>query len=450
MIKTTTKNKADFVLKAVFESNTLNKDVIKKTNSFTEFVSKKEVVIYLGKKESFKKETLKKVAQLVAKYPRNLQVNIKSFTTKSVKEVDIVRAFVEEYIYINGKITTYKTAKATKPSNINLLGLSAAGKKEFKETKEETEVRNWVRSFQLMPQNKLNSVSFANEIKKTFASIKNVSVKVLTKKEIQNLKMGLLLGVNRGSEFDPRVVILEYKGDPSSKEKTTIVGKGIMFDAGGYSLKQGAFIRGMKFDMSGAAISAGAMRLVASRKPKRNFSVVLPLTDNMIGKLAQLPDSVQTSMNGKTVEINNTDAEGRLVMADGLTYAIRKLKSTKVMTIATLTGAMKPTLGKTYTGTWATQEKDWEEFLRISKITNEPLWRLPLHDDYLAYFKTSPVADLFNTDYTGNAGSSTAAMFLKEFTEDLPFVHFDIAITAEADGKATGVLVKTLAKYING
>lgn len=450
MIKITTKNKTQFVLKAAFDEKGLNKDVIKKVNTITEFISKREAVIFLGKKADFNKDTLISAAKLLAKTKRDLQIDVKTFITKNVNEAEVVTAITENYIYINGEVYTLKTKKKEEPSNINLINVTANGKKIFVTAKKETEVRNWARSFQVMPPNKLNSVNYADTLKKEFTKIKNVSVKVLNKKQIEELKMGLLLGVNRGSEYDARVVVLEYKGDPSSKEKTVLVGKGIMFDAGGYSIKTGKFMQGMKYDMSGTAIVAGAMKLIADNKPKQNISVVMPLTDNMIGTKAQTVDSVQTSMNGMTVEVNNTDAEGRLVLADAITYSVRKLKATRIIDVATLTGAILVALGHTYVGAWATDDKDWAKFAKAADAKGESVWRMPLHNDFIKYMKGSKIADLKNTDYTGMGGSITAAMFLKEFTEGVPYIHLDVAGTADVNDESTGVMIKTLAEFVNG
>ncbi|SFW07375.1 leucyl aminopeptidase [Chlamydia abortus] len=162
--------------------------------------------------------------------------------------------------------------------------------------------------------------------------------------------MDLLLSVNKGSMYEARVVIIEYNGNPESKEKTVYVGKGITFDAGGYSLKSPKFMLGMKYDMSGSAIVAATMKAIAQLKPKVNAAAIMCITDNRINGDASLPDSVYTSMSGKTVEVNNTDAEGRLVLADGLFYGATKLNATHLIDIATLTGAIVRTLGESHTG----------------------------------------------------------------------------------------------------
>ena len=306
---------------------------------------------------------------------------------------------------------------------------------------------NFARSLQATSPNILNSVKLANDIKKFLSSEKNLKVKILTKSEIVKNKMGLLLVVNSGSNHDPRVVVIEYKGDAKSKEKQALVGKGITFDAGGYNIKTGVHMLGMKYDMSATAIIAGAMKAIAKSKPKKNIVAVLCMTDNIVSKTSTVPDSVVTSMNGMSVEINNTDAEGRLVLADGITYAIRKCGATKILDMSTLTGAIIVALGKTYSGVWATNDSDYLQIKHASFKANEKIWRMPFNNDFLRFMKASPVADLRNTDYTGEGGSNSAAMFLKSFTEKLPYIHLDIAGTANVKDTPTSCLVKTIYEF---
>jgi leucyl aminopeptidase len=201
-----------------------------------------------------------------------------------------------------------------------------------------------------MPPNVLNSENFADEVKKDFSKIENVKCRILKRVDIEKLGMGLFLSVNKGSMHEPRLVVLEYKGNPKSKDISALVGKGIMYDSGGYNIKTGGHMKGMKMDMSGAAGVIGAMKAISQLKPKANFVVVAPLTDNRVNGDASMPDMIYKSMNGKTVEVNNTDAEGRLVLADAMTYAIREAKATNITTIATLTGAVLVALGETFTG----------------------------------------------------------------------------------------------------
>ncbi len=450
MIEEKNIDKKNIVLEAIFDSENINKNIIKSKNIITEFLDKNKAFIYLGKKEKLDINLFKKTSNIIVNLKRDYQVDVSTFINKKLSEKIIVREITESYILKHGEVYNLKTSKKPKFKNITLVNLTKNGKNQFNISKNETKVRNWVRSLQTMPPNILNSIEYAKKLKNEFSNFKNVDVKVLKKDEIKKLKMGLLLGVNRGSEYEPRIVVVEYKGNPKSKEKIVYIGKGIMFDSGGYSLKPSLHIKGMKYDMSGTAIVAGAMKIIINNKPKVNVSIVMPLTDNMIGTKAQTVDSVQTSMSGKTVEINNTDAEGRLILADAITYSIRKLKATKIVDVATLTGAIVVALGAAYTGTWTTSKKDWDLVNDVAKLKGECLWRMPFNDKFIDGMKKSKIADLFNTNYSGYGGSSSsAAGFLKEFTENIPYIHFDIAGTASVNGVSTGVLVKTLAELAN-
>ena len=444
-----TVNKNQFILKGSFDTPSLNKTIIKKNNVITEFITKKEAFIYLGKDTKFKLdslvETVKKIAGLNT---RDFQIDVKSFVTKKIDEAEVVKAFVEFEEFVNAKIYNVKTNKKDKKAKLSLINVTAKGKAVYKEAKILADARTYARNLQITPPNILHSEKYADIVKKDFAQYKNISVKVLNKKQITDLKMGLLLSVNLGSAYEPRVVILEYKGNPKSKDKTALVGKGITYDAGGYNIKTGSYMSGMKYDMSGSATIAGAMKAIAQIKPKSNVVGVLMLTDNMINSIASTPDSVFTAMNGKTVEINNTDAEGRLALADGLTYAVKKLKATRLVDAATLTGAVIVALGSTYSGAWSTTEKGWKDLEKAAQRANELVWRMPLHPDYIKYMKGTDIADLKNTALDGKAGSSTAAMFLSNFTEGVEFIHLDIAGTADISHKPQGVLVKTFVELV--
>jgi leucyl aminopeptidase len=230
---------------------------------------------------------------------------------------------------------------------------------------------NFARDLQDASPNKLHAKEFAEIVKSKFAKSKDIQVDILDKKAIEKNKMGLLLAVNAGSHHEPRVVILRYKGNPKGKEILGLIGKGITFDSGGYNLKPSQSLQCMKFDMSGAAIVCATFLALAKKKPKMNIVAVACLTENAIGGHATLTESVATSMNGKTVEINNTDAEGRLVLADGITYAIRKEKVTKIITVATLTGAVVAALGENLTGTLTNDRKFYRELRKAFAKSRE-------------------------------------------------------------------------------
>lgn len=450
MIKIATANKEFFTVKAVFESKTLDKSIIRKDGTITEDISKKEVLVYFAKESSLTWDSIKALAKKLAKYPRDLQIDVKSFESKELKNECVVDAFVREYSFANHSNYTAKTKKAEKANDMILLNLDAKGKEAFTESLILAEAVNYARNYQITPPNILNSESYAKMITKDFEGAKNISVKVLNKAEITKLGMGLLLSVNKGSAYEPRVVILEYKGNASSKDKTVLVGKGITFDAGGMNIKTGRSMNGMKYDMSGSAIVAGTMKAISAIKPKSNVSAIMVLTDNMISPVASTPDAVWTAMNGKTVEINNTDAEGRLALADGLTYGAKVLKATRLIDVATLTGAVISALGNTYTGAWATTDKAWKDISAAAERADELVWRLPLHKDYFKFMEGSKVADMFNTDLSGNAGSSSAAMFLTQFVEGVEYIHLDVAGTADVKEEPMGVMLRTLVEVSRG
>jgi leucyl aminopeptidase len=231
-----------------------------------------------------------------------------------------------------------------------------------------------MRNLQDMPPNKLHAKEFADQIKEKFSEFNNIEVEVLDKKKIEKERMGLLLAVNAGSHHEPRVVILRYFGDKENKKNILgLVGKGITFDSGGYNLKTSSSLQCMKFDMSGAAAVCASFLTLAQRKPKINVVVVACLTENAIGGHATLTESVVTSMSGKTVEINNTDAEGRLVLADGITYAIQKEEVTKIITIATLTGACVLALGENTTGIMTNDRGLYQQFSQAAQKSQEPI-----------------------------------------------------------------------------
>lgn len=191
---------------------------------------------------------------------------------------------------------------------------------------------------------------FAKRFEKEAKGLKNVKVTILDKKALVAKKMGMLLGVNKGSKHEAKLLVIEYTGAPSSKAKFAYVGKGICFDSGGMNLKTGGHMRTMKYDMSGAAIVCATVLAAACNKVKANLVAVAPLTENLLSNEAQRPDDIVTAYNGLTVEIDNTDAEGRLVLGDAIAYAAKDLKATRIFDVATLTGAMIYALGSTFTG----------------------------------------------------------------------------------------------------
>lgn len=275
-----------------------------------------------------------------------------------------------------------------------------------------------------------------------------LKVSVLGQKEMEKLKMGAFLAVARGSHQPAKLIVLEYRGLPKMEKPIVLVGKGVTFDTGGISLKPSAEMDEMKFDMSGAASVLGTLTAVAEMKLPLNIVGIIPATENMPGGNATKPGDVVTSMAGQTIEILNTDAEGRLILCDALTYAER-YKPDAVIDIATLTGACVIALGHVASGLMGNNEQLTKELLQASELAADRAWQLPMWDDYQELLKSN-FADMANIGGR-SAGTITAACFLSRFSEKYPWVHLDIAGTAWKSGKekgATGRPVPLLTQFL--
>jgi leucyl aminopeptidase len=281
-----------------------------------------------------------------------------------------------------------------------------------------------------------------------------IKTEVYGAEKLHELKMGAFWGVSQGSEEPPALIVMTYEPKKAtSNEVLGLVGKGITFDTGGISIKPADKMELMKYDMAGGAAMIGAMRAIALLKPSVKVISVVCASENMPDGKAQKPGDVRTTMSGKTIEIINTDAEGRLVLADGLAYA-RQLGATKLIDAATLTGACVVALGNVFVGAFANDEPTYEKFQKASAITGEHFWRLPLHDEFREQIK-SGIADMMNTGGRWG-GASTAAALLEEFAEDTPWIHLDIAGMAWIEDSRpyiakgpSGIAVRTLVEWVN-
>ncbi|HEU4982587.1 MAG TPA: leucyl aminopeptidase, partial [Acidobacteriaceae bacterium] len=250
--------------------------------------------------------------------------------------------------------------------------------------------------------------------------------------KLRELKMGAFLGVAQGSDEPPALIVMRYEPAKAPAQPVIgLVGKGITFDTGGLSLKPADSMEKMKYDMAGGATMIAAMRAIAQIKPNVRVICVVCATENMPSGKAQKPGDVQIAMSGKSIEVLNTDAEGRLVLADGLHYA-RQLGATHLINAATLTGAVAIALGQVNAGVFSNDEAAYGQFAKAVEKSGEKFWRLPVEDDYRDQIQSS-IADIRNTGLTRYGGATNAAMFLKEFVEDTPWVHLDIAGTAWLD-----------------
>ena len=275
------------------------------------------------------------------------------------------------------------------------------------------------------PPNVLYPESYAQRIKALESM--GLEVEILGEAEMAKLGMGSLLGVGQGSVRDSQLVVIQWKGGGDA-QPIAFVGKGVCFDTGGISIKPADGMEDMKWDMGGSAAVAGLMHVVAGRKAKANVVGILGLVENMPDGNAQRPGDVVTSMSGQTIEIINTDAEGRLVLADALWYCQDRFKPKFMVDLATLTGAIIISLGNDYAGLFSNNDELSENLLAASKATGEPLWRMPLPPAYEKQID-SMIADVKNTG--GRPGGSiTAGLFLQRFVNNVPWAHLDIASTA--------------------
>ena len=304
------------------------------------------------------------------------------------------------------------------------------------------------------PPNVLNPKKYTEEIKKL--SKLGLKVEIFNEAKLKKLGMNSLLGVGQGSENETFLVVIKWNGAKSSFNKPlAFVGKGVCFDTGGISLKPARFMEEMKYDMGGSAVVVGLMKSLALRKAKVNAVGVVGLVENMPDGNAQRPGDIVKSYSGKTIEVLNTDAEGRLVLADALTYTEKRFKPKFIIDLATLTGAIIMALGEEYAGLFSNNDELSNNIFQSSKNVNEKVWRLPLHKNY-DKLMDSPIADVQNINYAGGAGSITAAQFLQRFIiNKTPWAHLDIAGMAFSKkaanlnpGGATGFGVRLLNNLI--
>lgn len=438
-------NENQILLKVVFENKEMPNFTKTKNNQITEDLTNNIAYLYVDQKHSEYYQLQDILRSLPGSINRDYLLDVASLEAVLSAE-EALRVAVLSTEFGSAKLFK-KTYKTEEDDNKNLaLLVKDLNDPLLKELLVIAEAITTTRNLQITPENFLNSENLAAYVASDLSGIENLKVTVLTKKEIEQLNMGLLLSVNKGSTHEPRVVVIEYNGDVDSQEKTVYVGKGITFDTGGVNTK-GYHMEGMKYDMSGSAIVAYAVKAIAQLKLKKNVAAIMCITDNRLDGDASLPENVYQSMSGKWVEVADTDAEGRLVLADGLYYAAEKLKATTIVDVATLTGTLLTSLGHVYTGIFSENDQKCSLMQQAAAIAKEKVWRLPMHEDFNKGNKSSKVADLMNWSPTVKQDSSQAAMFLKEFVKDVDFIHCDVAGTADVSGEPQGALVATLVEF---
>ena len=364
-------------------------------------------------------------------------------------------ALVEGTIMAGYRFDRYRSSDPDEPSpQLERIALAGAAGDDVANEAEAArivaEAANRARELQSLPANELKPESLAERARELAATSDAVSVEVLDREQIAELGMGGLAAVSRGSEVPPRLIALRYEGGGTGG-RLGLVGKGVTFDSGGISIKPAAGMQEMKMDMSGAAAVLEGLAAIAELGLPIDVVAVIPATENMPSGSATHPGDVIRQLNGKTVEVNNTDAEGRLILADALTYCVRELGAERVIDLATLTGAVVVALGSTYAALISNDDELAGEITAAGEASGELVWRLPLHPEYKELTK-GKVADLTNASAKRKAGTIYAGSFLEEFVDGKPWAHLDIAGTSWDVGReyvgsgATGFGVRILAE----
>jgi len=394
--------------------------------------AKRLLLVGGGKAENLNSSTLRKLAGTAARFlkPKGIESFAFAVPENGIDAAQAVKAVVEGAFVANFDPDSYKTDR--KDQTLRSLTIAVRGNQDQLQTAAEEariigESQNFTRELVNEPSNRMTPTMLAERARRMAEEV-GLKCEVYGADKIKQLKMGAFWGVAQGSDEPPALIVLRYEpADAPASPVLGLVGKGITFDTGGISIKPADGMEKMKYDMAGGAAMLGAMRAIALLKPKLKVIAVICATENMPSGKAQKPGDIQIAMSGKSIEIINTDAEGRLVLADGLHYA-RQLGCTHLVDAATLTGAVVVALGYVNAGVFSNDDKFYDRFSRAQDTAGEKFWRLPLDEEYKESIRSN-IADMMNTGGRWG-GAVTAAMFLKEFAEDTPWIHLDIAGTA--------------------
>jgi leucyl aminopeptidase len=412
-----------------------------------------------GKGKDFTSSELRKLAGVAARFlkPRGIRSFAFVAPEGNLSGEEAVKAIVEGALVGDFDPDTYKSDRkdqAVESVTVVARGDQARLQKALDEARVVGESQNLTRDLANEPSNRMTPTMLAERARRMAQEV-GLKCEVYGADKIKELKMGAFWGVAQGSDEPPALIVLRYEpADAPATPVLGLVGKGITFDTGGISIKPADGMEKMKYDMAGGAAMIGAMRAIAQIKPKVKVIAVICATENMPSGKAQKPGDVQIAMSGKSIEIINTDAEGRLVLADGLCYA-KQLGCTHLVDAATLTGAVVVALGYVNAGIFANDDKMYERFQRALEKSGEKFWRLPLDEEYKESIR-SYIADIINSGGRWG-GAITAAMFLKEFAEETPWIHLDIAGTAWMEEQKpwiakgpSGIAVRSLVEFAKG
>ena len=389
--------------------------------------NKRILLLGLGKKEKFDADVIRLVAGRASRLAIDKKINNFSIECFSDK-ISHCQAFGEGLVLGSYQFFDYKTNKDEKNFILQTVSVLGCNSEHILRGASIGEAVCLARDLGNYPGNVATPSKLA-QVAEEIAEEGQMKVKILDRKEFTEMGMGGLAGVAIGTDEPPKFIVLEYMNGGDSKPKV-LVGKGLTFDSGGISIKPAAKMDEMKYDMCGSTVVLGVFKALALLKPDINVVGIIPSTENLSGGRAYKPGDVLTAYNGKTMEILNTDAEGRVILADGLSYASKHYDPEYILDFATLTGAVLISLGHIATGVMGTNEDLMEKVKSAANSTSEKVWELPLWDEYCKQVQ-SDIADVKNVGAPMQAGSIAGGAFLKEFVkEDIPWVHFDIAGTA--------------------
>ena len=397
--------------------------------------AKRLIVIGGGKPETFSQIEMRRIAGVLVRLVRGKGVKSIALSLEEKQATPVLAAAaVEGALLANWEPDRYKSDPKKGEKQVDsftvVAGNAVALAKAVERGRIVAEGQNFARDLINEPGNKLTPAVFAEQAR-TMAAAHGLACDVLDCEAMQKLGMGALLGVAQGSANPPFLIVLKYQPEkPAGSDRLALIGKGVTFDTGGVSIKSAEGMEKMKYDMAGGAAVIGAMQAIAQLKPAIPVTAYVPTVENAVGGNAQRPGDIVTTLSGKTVEVLNTDAEGRLILADAITYANRN-GATHLVDAATLTGAIAIALGHYNVGVFTNNQALLEKLLKAAGGAGEKMWQLPMDDDYKDYLK-SVSADLPNIGGR-YGGSITAAWFLKEFADPTPWVHLDIASTAWLD-----------------
>src|SRR5229473_3205179 len=419
------------------------------------------LLVGAGKREQFNSATLRKVAGAALRYLKARSIKHFGFLVRENEATEeSAQVVAEGALADNFESDEYKTEKKNGKSfdSVLLAGYTdverGPGERGLARGRIIADAQNFTRDLANEPSNKLTPRILAEKAE-AMAKEAGLTVEILDERKIAELKMGALLSVAQGSIEPPRMMVVTYvPANPVPGAPVIgLVGKAVTFDTGGISIKPAEGMEKMKYDMAGGATMLGVMRALAALKPSVKVICVVPSTENMPGGKAQKPGDIQTAMSGKTIEVLNTDAEGRLILADGVHYA-KQLGATHLIDAATLTGAIVVALANVNVGVFGSDQAFTDKLLARAKACGEKMWQMPIDEEYREFIKGS-VADIQNIGSGKGGGAITGAMFIKEFSGDTPWIHLDIAGTAWNDDAKpwlakgpTGVALRTLVHLV--